>query len=58
MSVWWRFWHIYRWRALARVTGIIGRRLERLHDRLHPTFDPECRMCVERWPDDDWPLGV
>ena len=58
MSPWWRFWHIYRWRALARVAGKIADRLERWHDRLHATPDPGCRMCQERDSDDGWGIGV
>lgn len=46
MSPWWRFWHIYRWRALATVAGAFCRFLERVHDRWHVSTRPECDMCI------------
>lgn len=48
MSLRWRIWHIYRWRALAIVFGAIRRAAERGHDRLHRTTDPGCDMCMDR----------
>jgi hypothetical protein len=45
MSLWWRIWHIYRWRAIAMFFGAIN---QRIHDRFHETTDPSCDRCLDR----------